>query len=140
MRRPDGVECYLTGTLAGSRTYTGGTLTGPRGATAEIEALVRGGGGMRLILISGGRTLSTTPLTADEQVVRVSVPVPGGAAGYVRAEVRGAQHPAPPGKPLAFENDMECLTNPIWVVEGVTPQPAVDEVAPPGPPGPRRRV
>lgn len=77
---------------------------------------MRGGGGMRLVLIAGGRTLSTTPLTANEQVVRVSVPVPG----YVRAEVRGAQHPAPPGKPLAFEGDKECLTNPVWLVEGAT--------------------
>ncbi len=136
MRRPDGVECYLTGTLAGSRTFTGGTLTGPRGATAEIEALVRGGGGMRLVLIAGGQTVSTTPLTADEQVVRTTVPVPG----YVRAEVRGTQHPAPPGKPLAFEGDMECLTNPIWLVEGAAPQPPVDDLAPPGPPGPRRRA
>jgi hypothetical protein len=135
-RRPDGVECYLTATLAGSRTYVGGALTGPRGAVADVEALVRGAGGMRVVLISGGRTVSTTPITADEQVVRAQVPVPG----YVRAEVRGAGHPAPPGKPLAFEGDMECLTNPIWLVEGAPPAPALDEVAPPGPPGPRRRA
>jgi hypothetical protein len=135
-RRPDGVECYLTASLAGSRTSVGGTLTGPRGAVADVEALVRGAGGMRLVLVANGQPVSTTPITADEQTIRARVPVPG----YVRAEVRGSGHPAPPGKPLAFEGDMECLTNPIWLVEGAPPDPALDEVAPPGPPGPRRRV
>jgi hypothetical protein len=80
--------------------------------------------------------VSTTPLTEDEQVVRATVPVPG----YVRAEVRGQKRPGPPGKPLAFEGDMECLTNPIWLAEGAAPSPAVDELAPPGPAGPRRRA
>jgi hypothetical protein len=136
MRRPDGVECYLTGTLGGSRTYVGGTLTGRRGDQAEIEALVRGGRGMRLILISGGRPVSTTPLTEDEQVVRAQVPVPG----YVRAEVRGQNRPGPPGKPLALELDMECLTNPIWLQEGAPAAGGLDEVAAPGPAGPRRRA
>ena len=134
-RRPDGVECYLTGSLAGSRTYTGGTLTGPGSEKAEIEALVRGARGMRLILLTGAGPVSTTPITEDEQVVRASVAVPD----YVRAEVRGTTRPGPPGKPLAFEADMESLTNPIWLIEGAPPSPVVDEVAPPGPKGPRRR-
>jgi hypothetical protein len=135
-RRPDGVECYLTGSLAGSRTYVGGTLTGPKGQQAEIEAVVRGAAGMRLILLNGAGVVSTTPLTEDEQVVHAKVPVPG----YVRAEVRGQKRPGPPGKPLAFEGDMECLTNPIWLAEGAAPTPALDELAPPGPAGPRRRA
>jgi hypothetical protein len=134
-RRPDGVECYLTATLGGSRTYVGGALFGRRGAPAEVEALVRGAAGMRLLLITGAGTLSTTPITEPEQVVRAQVPVPG----YVRAEVRGAIRPGPPGKPLALELDMECLTNPIWFREGVAPGGDVVEDAPPGPPGPRRR-
>ncbi len=136
MRRPDGVECYLTATLGGSRTYVGGTLFGRRGEQADVEALVRGARGMRLILISEGRVVSTTPLTEDEQTVRARVPVPG----YVRAEVRGKARPGPPGKPLALELDMECLTNPIWLREGAPPVGGVDEQAPPGPPGPRRRA
>jgi hypothetical protein len=53
--------------------------------------------------------------------------------------VRGAIRPGPPGKPLALELDMECLTNPIWFREGVAPGGDVVEDAPPGPPGPRRR-
>jgi hypothetical protein len=134
-RRPDGVECFLTGSLGGSRTYVGGSLSGRRGEKADIEALVRGGRGMRLLLISGARPVSTTPLTEDEQVVRAKVPVPG----YVRAEVRGQQRPGPPGKPLALELDMECLTNPIWLREGAPPVGGLDEQAPPGPAGPRRR-
>ena len=91
---------------------------------------------MRLVLLSGTGVVSTTPLTEDEQVVRVMVPVPG----YIRAEVRGKPRPGPPGKPLAREGDMECLTNPIWLAEGASPVPALDEQAAPGPPGPRRRV
>lgn len=135
-RRPDGVECYLTASLAGSRTYVGGTLTAGRGQQAEVEAIVRGAAGMRLVLIDGTGPVSTTPITADEQTVRARVPVPG----YVRAEVRGQVKPGPPGKPLALEGDMECLTNPIWFDEGETPSPALDEQAPPGPAGPRRRT
>jgi hypothetical protein len=134
-RRPDGVECYLTGSLRGSRTYVGGTLLGRRGEKADVEALVRGGRGMRLVLISRGVPVSTTQLIEDEQLVRAQVPVPG----YVRAEVRGRQRPGPPGKPLALELDMECLTNPIWLQEGEPPPGGLDEQASPDPTGPRRR-
>jgi hypothetical protein len=136
MRRPDGVECYLTATLRDQRTFVGGSLFGARGEQAEVSALVRGGEGMRLLLISGGRVVSTTVLTSQEQTVTAKVAGPA----YVRAEVRGVPHPPPKQSPLGAELDMECLTNPIWLVEGDPPPGGVHEDAPPGPVGPRRKV
>ena len=91
-RRPDGVECYLTGDAGRlahlRRRHADRAARASRRRSRRWSAAA---GGMRLVLIAGTGTVSTTPLTEDEQVVRAPVPVPG----YVRAEVRGTEAPGP---------------------------------------------
>jgi hypothetical protein len=138
-RRPDGVECYLTATRPGQSADVGGSVYGAAGDGATVRALVRGGEGYRLVLWSGGRAVSTTPLTTNEQTVEAGVRIPPGGS-YVRAEVRGRTRRYA-GRPLALELDMECLTNPIWLVVGDVPAGAPSGQAPPPErPGPRRRT
>ena len=138
-RRPDDVECYLTARRAQRSAAVGGTLWGGPGEEVEISALVRGGRGMRLLLWSDGRALETVPLADDVETVTVSVRIPERGT-YVRAEVRGRER-RDPGRPLAFELDMECLTNPVWLAVGDAPGGRSEVAAPPPDrEGPRRRT
>lgn len=131
-RAPNGGELYLTATgPGGQQTFTGGTVVGAPTDTVEVEVLVRRGAllsadpTLRLILISNGVALSTTPITQQEQTVGLTVPI--GLGGYVRAELRG-QPFVDPTSPIASRLDMEALTNPIWLaLDGE----AVEESAPP---------
>jgi hypothetical protein len=128
-RIPDGVEIYLTARgAAGQRTFVGGTIYGEPSDSAEVEVLVRKGGGMRLILWSNGAPFSTTQLDADDQTVSASVPI--GAGGYVRAEVRSAPH-FDSTAPASSSTDMEAFTNPIFLVLGEPPPGTQPEDAPP---------
>ena len=138
-RRPDGVECYLTASLAGRSAAVGGTVWGGPGDEVEVSARVRGGRGMRLLVWSAGRALATVPLDDDDQTVGVPVRLPEQGT-YVRAEVRGRER-RDPARPLAFERDLECLTNPVWLAVGDPPGGPQDAPAPPpARPGPRRRT
>ena len=112
-RRPDGVECYLTGRSTDGRqhTYLGGTVYGDVGDPVVVSARVRRAGGMRLTFISGAAPVSTIPLDDDDATVTTTVPIPPGG-GYLRGEVRSRPRPVP-GNPTASATDMECLTNPI---------------------------
>ena len=128
-RLPDGVEIYLTARGPSvQRTFVGGTIYGEPSDTAQVEVLVRKGGGMRLILWSNGALISTTQLDADEQSVSATVPI--GAGGYVRAEVRSAPH-IDSTAPVSSSTDMEAFTNPIFLVLGEPPPGTSPEDAPP---------
>ncbi len=111
-RHPRGAEVYLSAEHPdGRRAGMGATLTGRAGDTVGVAAVVRRAAGRRLVLIAGGRTLSTTALDTDDQTVTAEVPI---AAGYVRAEVRGA--PALDlRRLLASRLDMEALSNPVYL-------------------------
>ncbi|MBL7512550.1 CehA/McbA family metallohydrolase, partial [Frankia nepalensis] len=143
-RRPDGVECYLTATRPGQQAIVGGTVYGAAGDPVEVKVRIRRGGGYRAILLTQDGVLSTTPLTADDQTIEATIPIPAGATdkgaggGFVRVEVRGARRDYP-GQPLAGELDMECLTNPIFLAAGDPPADLRPMTAPPPDrPGPRR--
>lgn len=136
-RRPDGVECYLTATRPGQAAIVGGDVYGGAGDPVDVRLRIRRGGGMRAIILTQAGTLSTTRLTADDQTLEATVPVPT-AGGFVRVEVRGDGHTYP-GQPLASEGDMECLTNPIFLTVGDPPAGYRPMSAPPpAQPGPRR--
>ncbi|CAN5295774.1 CehA/McbA family metallohydrolase [soil metagenome] len=138
-RDPRGGELYLTATgPGGQRTYTGGEIAGGPLDTVDVEVLVRRGSlladdsTVRLVLLRDGVPISTTPITAQEQTVGLTVPV--GLGGYVRAELRGAPF-LDTGSPVGSRLDMEAFTNPIWLSRGGD---GVDEEAPPPDPLPRR--
>jgi hypothetical protein len=66
---------------------------------------------MRLVLLlRDGNPVQTTPITQDEQTVKLEGPI--GAGDYVRAELRGTLV-LDPTNPIAGRLDMEALTNPI---------------------------
>jgi hypothetical protein len=112
---------------------------GGAGDEVTVNVRVRRGGGHRCILISGGHPVSMTTLTSDDQTIEAKLPIPP-FGGYVRAEVRSAEHPVE-GQPGVRELDMECLTNPIWLLVGNPPAGYRPEHAPPPPlPGPRRTL
>jgi hypothetical protein len=136
-RAPDGVEVYLTAARPGQETYVGGSVYGAEGDPVTVRARVRGGGGMRLTLVSQGTKVHTQRLDGDDVTVEVRVPVPPGG-GYVRAEVRGRRR-GRRGNMRASELGMEALTNPVWLVVGDPPPGYVSEQAPvPERVGPRR--
>jgi hypothetical protein len=92
------------------------------------------------LLISAGSTVTTSALRADDQTVEATLRIPPGGT-YVRVEVRGQErtYPAAPIPGLARELDMECLTNPIWLIVGDPPAGYRPEHAPPpARTGPRR--
>jgi hypothetical protein len=121
----------------GQETYVGGSVYGAVGDIATVRARVRRAGGMRLTFVSQGAPITTVPLSSDDQVVEVPVPIPAGG-GSVRAEVRGQPRPVP-DNPAAGELDMEAFTNPIHLVVGSPPAGYRAETAPvPSRPGPRR--
>ncbi|MGB9377986.1 MAG: CehA/McbA family metallohydrolase, partial [Mycobacteriales bacterium] len=135
-RRPDGVEIYLSATGPGGQAQiVGGTIHGRPSDQVSFHALVRRAAGMRLHLIVDGALHSVTPITEQEQEVRVTLPIAAG--GYLRAEVHG-QPFLDPVSPAAGRLDMEAITNPIFLVEGALPSDLEPVVAPPGAPGPRR--
>lgn len=136
-RTPDGVEIYLSAARPGQAVGVGGTVYGAPGDPVTVTAQVRRGGGMRLVLISGGTPVFTRPLAGDDETVQTVVPIPA-AGGYVRAEVRGIPRPNPVN-PKASQGDMEALTNPVRLVVGDPPPGYVAEVPPvPSEVGPRR--
>jgi hypothetical protein len=138
-RRPDGVEAYLTATRPGQAAFVGGEVYGGVGDPVDVTLRVRRGGGCTAKLITGDGVVATTALTADDQTVEATIPVPA-AGGYVRAEVRGHGHTYP-GLPLASDGDMEALTNPVWLTVGDPPAGYRPATAPPAArSGPRRVV
>ena len=137
-RKADGVEVYLSAKgKQDQRDIVGGEIFGNETDTVEITALVRKGNGMRLILLRDGAPFSVTALTRDDQEVTVAVPI--GPGGYVRAEVRGVPF-IDPTQPLGGRLDMEALTNPIFLRRGAVPAGRAPVVADPPPasaaPGP----
>jgi hypothetical protein len=131
-RTPDGGEVYLTATgPADQRTFTGGQIVGAPTDVVEVEALVRRGPQLadsrllRLVLVRDGIPILTQPITAEEQVVGLRLPV--GLGGYVRAELR-ADVELVPDAPTASRQDVEVVTNPIWLALDGEP---VQEDAPP---------
>lgn len=122
-RTPKGPELYLTATgPQGQRQMVGDTIYGAAADTAKFSVLVKGGAGMRLILLRDGAPVHAAQITKDEQVVTLDQRI--GAGGYVRAELRGS--PALyPNAPQASRGDMEALTNPIFLVQG--PQAGDDD-------------
>jgi hypothetical protein len=137
-RRPDGAEIYLTATRPGGQAaIVGGDVYGAAGDPVAVTVRVRRGGGLRAILLTQAGTLSTTPLTTDDQTLEATVPIPPGG-GFVRVEVRGNGHTYA-DLPLAAEGDMEALTNPIFLNVGDPPAGYRAMTAPPpATPGPRR--
>ena len=130
-RLPDGVELYITAAgPSGQRAIVGGSIFGSPADVAEVEVLVRRANGMRLVLLRDGAPLSVTQLTSDEQTVTVAVPI--GAGGVLRAEVRGVFE-VDPRNPIAGRTDMEAFTNPIRLVNGPIPESHEPEEAPPPP-------
>ncbi|MFP5335324.1 MAG: CehA/McbA family metallohydrolase [Actinomycetes bacterium] len=127
-RAPDGVELYLTARRPGQETYVGGTVYGAVGDLVTVQARVRRGGGMRLVLVSQAAVVAMFSLAGDDETVETAVPIPPGG-GYVRAEVRGEPRPDPVN-PQAGELDMEAFTNPIHLAEGAVPAGYVAQYAP----------
>lgn len=136
-RRPDGAEVYLTATRPGQAAIVGGEIYGGAGDPIDVKVRIRRGGGMRAIILTQAGALSTTRLTADDQTLEATIPLPPGG-GLVRVEVRGNGHTYD-GRPLAAEGDMEALTNPIFFTVGDPPPGYRPMTAPPAAqPGPRR--
>ncbi|MBW3602063.1 MAG: CehA/McbA family metallohydrolase [Actinobacteria bacterium] len=135
-RAPNGGELYLEASGPDEQaTFVGGTIYAGPGATVEVSALVRRGPLLRdhrvldLVLLVDGEPALVTPITADEQRVVLTVPVPLGG-GYVRAELRG-EPVLDPGTPTGSRSDMEAFTNPIWLSTDPRPDDAGPEFAPP---------
>ncbi len=130
-RRPDGVDLYLTAAGPGDqRQIVGGTVYGAPGETTEVEILVRGAGGMVLIVTGSGVPVTARIVTADEQVVRMPVALTPG--GYVRAEVRRRPN-VRLDEPLGSDGGMEALTNPIFLAVGEPPDGHREAVEAPPP-------
>jgi len=131
-RHPRGAEVYLSAEHPdGRRAGMGATLSGRPGDTVLVRALVRRAAGRRLVLMAGGRALSTTALDADDQTVSAEVPID---AGYVRAEVRGV--PALDlRRLLASRLDMEALSNPVYLSASRTEDTGTPDDPAPPPPG-----
>jgi len=81
---------------------------------------VRGGAGLRLLLIADGRVRLRRRLRHDDETVTTTLR--SGDACYLRAELHGR-----PWfdllRPLAGRLDIEALTNPVYLVEGPAPDP-----------------
>lgn len=84
------MEIYLIASGSGGQeTFTGGKIYGREDDLVAVRALVRGGAGMRLRVLSEAGELTETRLEQDEQTVQVQAPI-GAHDEFVRAEVRGA--------------------------------------------------
>ena len=133
-RTAEGPEVYLSATRPGQRAVVGGTVFGDVGDLVDVQVVVRGAGGSRLLLISGGATVQVVELASDDETVTAQVPVtPGG--GYVRAEVRGEVR-LDPTNPTAGEMDMDALTNPVFLEVGDPPAGTTPDLTPPVTPAP----
>lgn len=115
-RRPDRVEVELRARAADQDVGVGGTLHGRPGDVVEVTATLRRATGMHLTLLTGDGSISTYPITSDDQTFLAALPVPR-RGGYVRAEVRGSV-PGDRHSPSASETDMEAFTNPIFLAVG----------------------
>ena len=143
-RAPNGGEVYLTATgPGGQRTFTGGTIVGAPTDTVEVQALVRRGSlladaaAVALVLIVNGVPALTQPIAGQEATVSLTVPV--GAGGYVRAELQ-AEPELVPDNPTGSRMGTEVITNPIWFTVDGEPLAGdgVEEEAPPPESTPRR--
>lgn len=124
-RRRKTVTLTAVATRTGEYPYlpeiAGGTVYGYASDVVEVSARVVGGVGMRLVLLRDGSPVRTTPIVTNPQ--SVTLPQPIGAGGYVRAEMRGEPYVDP--NPRASRQDMEALTNPVFLV--ADPQPTNTE-------------
>jgi predicted metal-dependent phosphoesterase TrpH len=119
-RVPHGVELYLTAAGPGEqRQILGGTIHGEPGEVTEVELLVRRAAGMALVVTVSGTPVHGEVITADEQTVRLPVPIVDG--GYVRAEVRRGPHLVLPDL-TPSDGGMEAFTNPIFLATGQPPE------------------
>lgn len=112
-RRPGGPRVVVWAQGAdGVRRIMGETVSGRRGAAVPVGATVRGGAGLRLLLIADGRVLLRRRLRGDDETVTTTLRI--GDALSLRAELHGRPS-FDPLHPLAGRLDMEALTNPVYL-------------------------
>jgi len=136
-RVPDGSEVYLSAAgPGGQREIVGGEVFGSPTDTVRFAVRVRKGRAnagknpMVLVLLRDGVPVKVFPITRDDEIVTLYLPVLSG--GYVRAELRAA--PAfDPANPPASRGPMEALTNPIFLTAGPVPNDVRPLDAPPDP-------
>ena len=115
-RRPGGPGVVVWAQGAdGVRRIMGETVRAHRGTPVPVGATVRGGRGLRLLLIADGRVRLRRRLHADDETVTTTVR--SGEVRYLRAELHGRAS-FDPRRPLAGRLDMEALTNPVYLAEG----------------------